>query len=65
MLFQSFGHNPRKLPSCSLYNQILLLSAGNNSNNSKNLNLAKDMFHFSQFGKLMYEHHTIDKYSEF
>ena len=55
----------KKCPSCSFYNQTPLPEGSNPKHTQKNEIWQMDMFHFADFGKLTYVHHTIDTYSGF
>ena len=55
----------KQRPTCSLYNQTPL-STGNNPKDSQGNDIwLVDVFHFTEFGKLKYVHHSIDTYSGF
>ena len=55
----------KQCPTCSLYNQTPL-STGNNPKDSQGNDIWQvDVFHFTEFGKLKYVHHSIDTYSGF
>ncbi|KAL6038262.1 hypothetical protein STEG23_034935 [Scotinomys teguina] len=55
----------RKCPTCSFYNQTLLPAGYNPKGTQRNEIWKIDVFHFAEFGKLKYVHHTIDTYSGF
>ncbi|KAL6043129.1 hypothetical protein STEG23_019310, partial [Scotinomys teguina] len=55
----------RKCPTCSFYNQTLLPAGCNPKGTQRNEIWQMDVFHFAEFGKLKYVHHTIDTYSGF
>ena len=55
----------RQCPTCSLYNQTPLLTGSNPKGTQRNEICQMDVFHFTEFGKLKYVHHTIDTYSGF
>ncbi|KAL6087154.1 hypothetical protein STEG23_023411, partial [Scotinomys teguina] len=55
----------RKCPTCSFYNQTLLPAGCNPKGTQRNDIWQMDVFHFAEFGKLKYVHHTIDTYSGF
>ncbi|KAL6035037.1 hypothetical protein STEG23_037457 [Scotinomys teguina] len=55
----------RKCPTCSFYNQTLLPARCNPKGTQRNDIWQMDVFHFAEFGKLKYVHHTIDTYSGF
>ncbi|KAL6085603.1 hypothetical protein STEG23_025074 [Scotinomys teguina] len=55
----------RKCPTCSFYNQTPLPAGCNPKGTQRNDIWQMDVFHFAEFGKLKYVHHTIDTYSEF
>ena len=54
----------RKCPTCSLYNQTPLPAGSNPKGTQRNEIWQIDVFHFVEFGKLKYVHHTIDTYSD-
>lgn len=49
-----------KCPFCSLYNKTLLLAGSNAKDAQRNEIWKMDVFYFSYYGKLKYEHHTTD-----
>ncbi|KAL6067262.1 hypothetical protein STEG23_006100 [Scotinomys teguina] len=55
----------RKCPTCSFYNQTPLPAGCNPKGTQRNDIWQMDVFHFAEFGKLKYVHHTIDTYSGF
>ncbi|KAL6061548.1 hypothetical protein STEG23_000991, partial [Scotinomys teguina] len=55
----------RKCPTCSFYNQTPLPAGCNPKGTQRNEIWQMDVFHFAEFGKLKYVHHTIDTYSGF
>ncbi|KAL6087818.1 hypothetical protein STEG23_024848 [Scotinomys teguina] len=55
----------RKCPTCSFYNQTPLPAGCNPKGTQRNYIWQMDVFHFAEFGKLKYVHHTIDTYSGF
>ncbi|KAL6031325.1 hypothetical protein STEG23_000678 [Scotinomys teguina] len=55
----------RKCPTCSFYNQTLLPAGCNPKGTQRNEIWQMDVFHFAEFGKLKYVHHSIDTYSGF
>ncbi|KAL6093039.1 hypothetical protein STEG23_031351, partial [Scotinomys teguina] len=55
----------RKCPTCSFYNQTPLPTGCNPKGTQRNDIWQMDVFHFAEFGKLKYVHHTIDTYSGF
>ncbi|KAL6088337.1 hypothetical protein STEG23_010771, partial [Scotinomys teguina] len=55
----------RKCPTCSFYNQTPLPAECNPKGTQRNEIWQMDVFHFAEFGKLKYVHHTIDTYSGF
>ncbi|KAL6087202.1 hypothetical protein STEG23_008811, partial [Scotinomys teguina] len=55
----------RKCPTCSFYNQTLQPAGCNPKGTQRNDIWQMDVFHFAEFGKLKYVHHTIDTYSGF
>ncbi|KAL6092317.1 hypothetical protein STEG23_003249, partial [Scotinomys teguina] len=55
----------RKYPTCSFYNQTPLPAGCNPKGTQRNDIWQVDVFHFAEFGKLKYVHHTIDTYSGF
>ncbi|KAL6080855.1 hypothetical protein STEG23_037101 [Scotinomys teguina] len=55
----------RKCPTCSFYNQTPLPAGYNPKGTQRNDIWQMDVFHFAEFGKLKYVHHTIDTYSGF
>ena len=55
----------KRCPTCSLYNQTPLPTETNLKGTQRNEIWQMDVFHFSEFGKLKYVHHTIDTYSGF
>ncbi|KAL6030846.1 hypothetical protein STEG23_024726 [Scotinomys teguina] len=55
----------RKCPTCSFYNQTLLPAGCNPKGTQRNDIWQMDVFHFAEFGKLKYVHHTIHTYSGF
>ncbi|KAL6031193.1 hypothetical protein STEG23_024783, partial [Scotinomys teguina] len=55
----------RKCPTCSFYNQTPLPAGCNPKGTQRNDIWQVDVFHFAEFGKLKYVHHTIDTYSGF
>ena len=57
--------NIRKFCTCSLYNQTPLPPGSNLKGTQRNEIWQMDVFHFAEFGKLAYVHHTIDTYSRF
>ena len=54
-----------RCPTCSFYNQTPLPAGTNPKGTQMNEIWQMDMFHFAEFGKLIYVHHTIDTYSGF
>jgi hypothetical protein len=50
----------KNCPTCSLYNQALLPVEYNCQGNERNEIWQMDVFHFTEFGKLKYVHHTTD-----
>ncbi|KAL6070006.1 hypothetical protein STEG23_001515, partial [Scotinomys teguina] len=55
----------RKCPTSSFYNQTPLPAGCNPKGTQRNEIWQMDVFHFAEFGKLKYVHHTIDTYSRF
>ena len=55
----------RQDPSFSLYSQTPLPTGTNPKGTQRNEIWQMDVFHFTEFGKLKYAHHTIDTYSGF
>ena len=55
----------RKCPTCSYYNQTPLPPGSNPKGINRNEIWQMDVFHFAEFGKLKYVHHTIDTFSGF
>ncbi|KAL6078044.1 hypothetical protein STEG23_004480 [Scotinomys teguina] len=55
----------RKCPTCSFFNQTPLPAGCNPKGTQRNDIWQMDVFHFAEFGKLKYVHHTIDTYSGF
>jgi hypothetical protein len=55
----------RQCPTFSLYNQISLTIGMDPEGTQRNDIWQMDMFHFIEFGKLKYVHHTIDTYPGF
>ncbi|KAL6055503.1 hypothetical protein STEG23_020485, partial [Scotinomys teguina] len=55
----------RKCLTCSFYNQTPLPAGCNPKGTQRNDIWQMDVFHFVEFGKLKYVHHTIDTYSGF
>ncbi|KAL6044970.1 hypothetical protein STEG23_011887 [Scotinomys teguina] len=55
----------KKCPTCSFYNQTPLPAGSNPKGIQRNEIWQMDVFHFMEFGRLMYVHHTIDTYSGF
>ncbi|KAL6085602.1 hypothetical protein STEG23_035267 [Scotinomys teguina] len=55
----------KKCPTCSFYNQTPLPAGCNRKGTQRNEIWQMDVFHFAEFGKLKYVHHTIDTYSGF
>ena len=55
----------KKCPTCSFYNQTSLAAGTNPKGIKRNEIWKMDVFHFLEFGKLKYVHHTIDTYSGF
>ena len=55
----------KRCPTCSFYSQTLLTTETNPKGTQRNDIWQMDVFHFAEFGKLKYEHHTTDTYSGF
>ncbi|KAL6031936.1 hypothetical protein STEG23_004786 [Scotinomys teguina] len=55
----------KKCPTCSFYNQTPLPAGSNPKGIQRNEIWQMDVFHFMEFGRLKYVHHTIDTYSGF
>ena len=55
----------KQRPTCLLYNQTPLPTGTNPKHTQRNDIWQMDVFHFTEFGKLKYVHHTIDTYSGF
>ena len=55
----------RQCPTCSLYNQIPLPTGTHPKGPKQNYIWQMNFFHFTEFGKLKYVHHTIDTHSGF
>ncbi|KAL6070467.1 hypothetical protein STEG23_006054, partial [Scotinomys teguina] len=55
----------KKFPTCSIYNQTPLPAGSNPKGIQRNEIWQMDVFHFAEFGRLKYVHHTIDTYSGF
>ena len=49
--------------TCSFYNQTPLCRESNPKSTKRDETWQMDVFHFAEFGKLKYVHHTIDTYS--
>ena len=55
----------KRCPTCSFYNQTPLAAGRNPTGTQRNEIWQMNVFHFVEFGKLKYVHHTIDTYSGF
>ncbi|KAL6038953.1 hypothetical protein STEG23_010042 [Scotinomys teguina] len=55
----------KKCPTCSFCNQTPLPAGSNPKGIQRNEIWQMDVFHFMEFGRLKYVHHTIDTYSGF
>lgn len=55
----------RKCPTCSLYNQTPLSTGSNPKGTTRNEVWHMEVFHFAEFGKLKFVHHTPYTYSGF
>ena len=55
--------NVRQCPTCSLYNQTLVPTGTNPKDIQRNDIWQMDVFHFTEFSKVKYVHHTINTYS--
>jgi len=55
----------RQSPICSLYNQTPLPTGTSPQGTQRNKIWQMNVFHFTEFGKLKYVHHTTDTYSGF
>ena len=55
----------KRCPTCSFHNQTLLPAGSNPKGTQRNEIWQMVMFHFVDFGKLKYVHHTMDTYSGF
>ena len=53
----------KKSSTWSLFNQTLLPSGNNPKGTQRNEIWQMDVFHFAEFGKLKYVHHTIETFS--
>ncbi|KAL6087838.1 hypothetical protein STEG23_011789 [Scotinomys teguina] len=65
MTWQQAKEIVRKCPTCSFYNQTPLPAGCNPKGTQRNDIWQMDVFHFAEFGKLKYVHHTVDTYSGF
>ena len=63
IIWQQGKENVRQCPTCSLYNQTPLPTGTNPKDTQRNDIWQMDVFHFTEFGKVKYVHHTINTYS--
>ena len=55
----------KRCPTCSFYNQAPLPAGSNPKSTQRNKIWQMGVFHFADFGKLKYVHHTTDIYPGF
>ena len=63
--WQQGKENVRQCPTCSLYNQAPVPTGPKPKGNQRNDIWQMDGFHFTEFCKVKYVHHTINTYSSF